>query len=259
MVSKSIKRGIAYDLSTVNDLDAISAGISWYYNWGASPHSSLPFSLSAVHGVDYIPMLWNENFHEASVLRFFKANPGIKYMLVLNEPTIGGQAYTEPERAAGLWPRFENIARQAGVSIVGPQLTWGTMPGYQAPADWMDAFIAAYAAANQGNAPQIDFLGFHWYDYGLAGQLDLLARFGKPFWVTEFANAHSQQDGAQIDSLEKQKAQMSEMVALCERREDVFRYAWFTGRVNPDPYFQRLFEGDGELSALGRHYISLPY
>ncbi|MBS0970860.1 MULTISPECIES: glycosyl hydrolase [Yersiniaceae] len=258
MVSKSQKRGIAYDLSSVNDLKAISAGISWYYNWGASPHSSLPFSLSAVHGVDYIPMLWNENFHEASVLRFFRENPGIKYMLVLNEPTIGLQAYTEPQRAAELWPRFENIARQVGVSIVGPQVTWGTMPDYQAPADWLDAFIAAYIT-NNGKPPQIDFLGFHWYDYGLEDQLNLLARFGKPFWVTEFANAHSRQDGAQIDSLEKQKAQMSEMVALCERREDVFRYAWFTGRVNPDPHFQRLFEGDGELSALGQYYISLPH
>lgn len=38
-------------------------------------------------------------------------------------------------------------------------------------------------------------------------------------------------DGAQIDPLAKQKTQMPSMVNTCEMRADVFRYAWFTGRV----------------------------
>src|SRR5262249_28681724 len=99
----------------------------------------------------------------------------------------------------------------------------------------------------------------HWYDYGLAQQLDRLTKYGKPFWVTEFANWHAQNDGAQIDTPEKQQTQMTEMVATCESRSDVFRYAWFTGRVSPDPHFSSLLGAPGQLTALGKLYLSLPY
>jgi hypothetical protein len=121
-----------------------------------------------------------------------------------------------------------------------------------------DAFYAAYRAVNSNRDPQIDYLAFHWYDYGLGAQLDRLTKYNKPFWVTEFANWHSQADGAQIDTLAKQEAQMTSMVATCESRADVFRYAWFTGRWNPDPHFDSLLGADGALTPLGTMYLSLP-
>lgn len=147
-----------------------------------------------------------------------------------------------------------------GVKIVGPQITWGTMPGYQDPVVWMDAFYAAYRAAHGGRDPQVDHLGFHWYDYGLKDQLDRLAKYGKPFWVTEMANWQVGDGAAAIDSVEKQMAQMTEMVALCEGRANVIRYAWFTGRggADLDDRFTTLHGADGLLTALGRHYLSLP-
>ncbi len=51
------------------------------------------------------------------------------------------------------------------------------------------------------------------------------------------------------------------MVSLCESWEDVFRYAWFYERGNfPESHFAYLFTlNDGELSTLGKFYISLPY
>ncbi|WP_217999784.1 glycosyl hydrolase, partial [Pseudomonas tremae] len=104
-----------------------------------------------------------------------------------------------------------------------------------------------------------DYLAFHWYDYGLLGMLDRLSKYGKPFWVTEFANWHALDDGAQIDTVEKQKQQMAEMVATLEQRTDVFRYAWFTGRMNPDPHFSSLLNNEGKLTELGQYYLSLPY
>lgn len=64
-----------------------------------------------------------------------------------------------------------------------------------------------YRSQNGGRDPRIDVLGFHWYDYGLEEQLERLEKYGKNFWVTELANWHKQSDGAQIDSLEKQKRQ----------------------------------------------------
>ncbi len=256
---KSAKRGIAYDLSAAVDLAALAAGVSWWYNWGTSPNSAAPSDYSARYGMDYYPMLWNGQFDAAAVEAFLKAHANVKYLLLLNEPNLLDQANLTPQQAAELWPRYETIAERTGVKLVGPSITWGTMPGYSDPAVWLDAFYAAYKAANAGRAPHIDYLAFHWYDYGLAGQLDRLAKYGKPFWVTEMANWHSQADGAQIDTLAKQKAQMSEMVALCESRADVFRYAWFSGRWNPDPHFTSLLGASGELTALGQHYLSLPF
>jgi len=133
------------------------------------------------------------------------------------------------------------------------------MPGYQDPVVWLDTFYAAYKDANEGRSPRIDYLAFHWYDYGLARQLDRLAKYGKPFWVTEVANWHGGADGAQINSSERQQRQMAEMVAVCESRADVLRYAWFTGRRKDDAHATSLLSEAGQLTALGELYLNLPY
>ena len=256
---KSAKRGIAYDVASAADLAALSPGVSWWYNWSPAPSTGVPQDYSTRYGVDFLPMLWNGNFDAASTESKLKANPAIKYLLVLNEPNLTDQANLTPAQAADLWPKYERVAANTGVKLVGPAMNWGTMSGYQDPVVWLDAFYAAYRTRNADRDPRIDYLAFHWYDYGLAGQLDRLKKYGKPFWVTEFSNWHSQQDGAQIDTLAKQKAQMADMVATLEARADVFRYAWFTGRWNNDAHFISLLGASGQLTELGRHYLSLPY
>ncbi len=257
-VSKSAKRGVAYDLASPVDLAALSPGVSWWYNWSPRPNSAVPADYATRYSTDFYPMLWNGNFNASDIVTYLNANPSIKYMLVLNEPNLVSQANLTPLQAAQLWPSYEAVAAQTGVKIVGPALTWGTMPNYQDPVKWLDAFYAAYQAANGNRNPQIDYLAFHWYDYGLKDQLDRLGNYGKSFWVTEFANWHSQNDGAQIVTLAAQEAQMTDMVATCESRIDVFRYAWFTGRWNPDPHFTSLLGAPGELTGLGQTYLSLP-
>jgi len=258
-LAASAKRGIAYDLASPADLKALSPGVTWWYNWGSAPNAKVPADYRTRYRMDYYPMLWNGDFDAARIVAFLKANPTIRYLLVLNEPNVGGQAYLTPQQAAALWPRYEAVAAQAKVKIVGPQITWGTMPNYADPVAWLDAFYAAYEAAHAGRAPRIDYLGFHWYDYGLAGQLDRLGKYKKPLWVTEFANWHSQQDGAQITTLAEQEKQMTAMVATLENRADVFRYAWFTGRISPDPHYSSLLGAPGHLTKLGQLYLSLPY
>ncbi|SDP26076.1 Glycosyl hydrolase catalytic core [Ralstonia sp. 25mfcol4.1] len=259
-VTKSAKRGIAYDLASKADVAALAPGVSWWYNWSPRPSASAPTDPRAAYGMDFVPMLWNDYaFDAATVETWLNAHPEVKYLLLMNEPNLTDQANLSPAAAAAVWPQFEAIAARTGVKLVGPAITWGTMPGYSDPVVWLDAFYNAYRAANGNRNPQIDYLAFHWYDYGLGGQLDRLAKYGKPFWVTEFANWHSNVDGAQVDTLEKQKTQMREMVATCEQRTDVFRYAWFTGRWNPDPHFTSLLGADGELTELGRYYVSLPF
>ena len=130
------------------------------------------------------------------------------------------------------------------------------MSGYPDPVVWLDAFYNAYKSANGGRIPQIDFLAFHWYDFGLSSQLDRLQKYGKQIWITEMANWNTQ-----INSYAKQEAQMRDMVNICETRTDVFRYAWFIGRGSgSDNKFTYLFTNTpGELTELGKVYISLPY
>ena len=256
--AKHPKRGIAYNLSSGADYAALAPGVSWWYNWSSSPSGGTPGDLLQRYGMNFVPMLWNGNFNDASIVQLLRDNPQIRHMLVLNEPNLTDQSNLTPTQAAAIWPRFEAIAKATGVQIVGPQLTWGTMPGFSDPVAWMDAFYIAYRAANGGRDPQIDALGFHWYDYGLNDQLNRLTRYGKPFWVTEFANWH-RGAGPHIDSFEKQIAQMTDMVGICESRPDVHRYAWFTGRggVDLNDKFTSLLAGDGELTTLGSHYLAL--
>ncbi len=258
--TKSAKRGLAYDLSSPADLSALAPGISWWYNWSPRPHDRVAsYDYASLYGVDFIPMVWNANMDDGQLKLYLLAHPNIRYLLVINEPNLVDQANMTPEAAARFWPRLEQISAQTNVKLVGPAMNWGTLSGYGDPVVWLDAFYAAYRAQNQNRDPQIDYLAFHWYDYGLSGMLDRLARYGKPFWVTEFANWHSVDDGVQIDSLEKQKQQMAEMVAICENRADVFRYAWFTGRMSDDPHFSSLLSNEGTLTELGRYYLSLPF
>ena len=252
--AKSAKRGIAYDLAAAADLQMLSKGVSWWYNWGSAPNPAVPATYLKQYHMDYYPMLWNFSFQASTVVAFLQANPTIRYLLVLNEPNVGGQAYVTPQQAAQLWPQYEAVAKQARVKIVGPQITWGTMPGYTDPVAWLDAFYAAYEAAHHGRPPRIDYLGFHWYDYGLDAQLDRLDKYNKPIWVTEFANWDSQ-----ITTLAGQEAQMTAMVATCEQRSDVFRYAWFTGRWSPDPHYTSLLGANGQRTALGDLYVALPH
>jgi hypothetical protein len=256
--TKSSKRGVAYDFASATDLAAVSAGVSWWYNWASTPNAAVPTDWVSRHGMDYFPMLWNGDFDANAVEAFIRVHPEVQYLLVLNEPNLTSQSNTTPQAAAQLWPQYEAVAAATGVKIVGPAITWGTMPNYQDPVAWLDAFIAAYQSANGGRSPQIDYLAFHWYDYGLSTQLDRLTKYGKQIWVTELANWHSANDGAQIDTLAKQEAQMTAMVSTCETRADVFRYAWFSGRVNPDPHFSSLLADAGALTGLGQLYLSLP-
>ena len=256
---KSAKRGVAYDLGSAADLQALSSGVSWWYNWGSRPNASLPANAATQAGMDYIPMLWNASYDAATVEAYIKAN-NVKYLLVLNEPNLVDQADMTPAQAAAAWPGYEAVAAATGAKIVGPAITWGTMAGYGDPITWMDAFILAYKQANGNRMPQIDYLAFHWYDYGLDAQLTRLQKYGKPFWVTEMANWHTGDGSAAIDSSIKQQGQMTDMVKTCENRSDVFRYAWFTGRMNNgDPHFTSLFAANsGELTDLGKLYLTLP-
>jgi hypothetical protein len=245
-------------------MNAISNGVSWWYNWSYTPNSKVPANYKQTYNMDYIPMLWGGNTSNNDMLvieNFIIKHAEVQYILAMNEPNLTDQANRTPSQAANDWLNYEKVvsdlsAKGRTVYLVGPAMTWGTMQNYSDPVVWLDAFYSAYKSANDGRDPRIDFLAFHWYDYGLNAQLDRLTKYGKKIWVTEMANWNSQ-----INSYAKQEAQMTEMVNICESRSDVFRYAWFYGRGSfPDTKFTYLFtQNDGELSELGKLYVSLPF
>lgn len=258
---KSAKRGLAYNMTYSSDFDSVNTGVSWWYNWGLSTNA--PQNYYSDYNMEFIPMLWggNSSADFIAVKNFILAHDEIKYMLVLNEPNLTDQANQTPKTAAENWVKYEQVIAALAdegrtVALVGPAMTWGTMSGYSDPVVWLDAFYSAYADANEGAEPKIDYLAFHWYDFGLEAQLDRLTKYGKKIWITEMANWNPV-----INSYAKQAEQMKQMVSVCENRDDVFRYAWFIGRGSyPDNRFTYLFEQEpGELTELGKLYISLPY
>ena len=261
-ITKSSKRGIAYNLTNAADLDTLKSGVSWWYNWYLSTNA--PADYYSKYQMEFIPMLWGGNTSSTVmtlVENFILNHPEVKYLLVMNEPNLTDQANRTPGQAAADWLKYEKVisdlaAKNRTVYLVGPAMNWGTMTGYSDPVVWLDDFYTAYESQNDGKGPKIDYLAFHWYDYGLAAQLDRLKKYGKKIWITEMANWNSQ-----IDSYSKQAEQMTEMVKICEDRDDVFRYAWFIGRGNgTDTKHTYLFDSDpGQLNYLGQLYISLPY
>ena len=260
-IDKSRKRGLAYDLRDAADLDTLKGGVSWWYNWYFT--TSAPAGYNETYQMEFVPMLWGRNSSQdaAQVLNFILAHPEVEYLLVLNEPNLTDQANLSPSQAASEWSMYEQIAYELSlqgrtVSLVGPAMNWGTMTGYADPVVWLDDFYAAYRSANGGQDPRIDYLAFHWYDYGLEAQLDRLRKYGKDIWITEMANWNPN-----ITTYQQQAEQMQLMVALCENRHDVFRYAWFIGRGSlPDSKHTYLFgPGAGELNDLGRFYLTLPF
>ena len=178
----------------------------------------------------------------------------------MNEPNLIDQANRTPSQAAFDWLYYEqaisDLSEQGrNIALVGPAMNWGTMNDYWDPVVWLDDFYQSFRSI-VGRDPKIDYLAFHWYDYGLEEQLNRLQKYGKQIWVTEMANWNPQ-----IDSYQQQIDQMWEMVTICENRADVFRYAWFYGRGDlPDEHFSYIFnQSFGELSPLGNTYIDLPY
>lgn len=258
-IAKSPKRGLAYDLINPADLDTLKGGVSWWYNWHFT--TDTPEDYYRYYQMEFIPMLWggNKSSDYEQVKDFILDHAEIEYLLVLNEPNLKEQANQNPAKAASEWVKYEQVIndlaeKQRTVYLVGPAMNWGTMPGFEDPVVWLDIFYEAYRANNNGRDPKIDYLAFYWYDYGLEAQLDRLKKYGKQIWITEMANWNPN-----INSYQKMAGQMQQMVSVCERRDDVFRYAWFIGRGFEEKFTNLFNPAPGELNELGKLYISLLY
>jgi len=168
-------------------------------------------------------------------------------------------ANLSPQQAAPMWPQYRAISAQTGVKIVGPAITWAPFRATRILySGSMLLLYSAYRAANSNHDPQIDYLAFHWYDYGLDDQLDRLA-VQKSFWVTGIRELHSQNDGAQITTPRRARE------ANDENGGNTANPAWTffatPGSLDAGALIlttTSLLGAPGELTPLGTTYLSLP-
>lgn len=253
--TKSSKRGLGYGYHSAQDMQALSRGMSWWYNWSPTPEAGAA-SVYQSAGVAFVPMVWGGTPNADQLAASIPA--GAQYLLGFNEPNFRSQANMTPSRAAQLWPILEDVARRKGLKLVAPAVNYcgdcvseGGVT-FSDPVTYLDAFFAACPSC------QVDYIAVHWYacDLGaLQWYIGLFKKYNKPIWLTEFACGDRPHD--QI-TLALQKEYMTAAVNYLENEPAVFRYAWFSGRNNEIPNIN-LLGNSGQLTELGQLYVSLPF
>lgn len=247
--SLSSKRGLAYGYDSDSDLNALSRGIGWWYNWAATPDGTLSKGFTA--GIEFVPMIWGGTFDTTTLAKQVPA--GAKYLLTFNEPNFGSQSNLTPSQAAALWPQIQAFASARGMKIVSPAVNYCGSPCNDTdPFDWLSKFFAACTGC------EVDFVAMHWYACTKSALTSTLAKyeqqFGKPLWVTEFSCLDTSSDVTDAYEL----SYMKDAVAVLEADPMVFRYAWFTGRSTGSPPISVLGADGGGLTPLGQQYVTLP-
>lgn len=253
--SQSPKRGIAYGKNSTADLLALKPGISWWYNWGSLPENDTNANYASI-GVEYVPMAWNA-VSDADVQAFInRIKPGAKYLLAFNEPNFKDGARYTPQEAVNAWANIEKIAAAKNLEIVSASPAYNgpdNYGGYTSPIDWHDQFFLLCPNC------KVDYIAFHTYDSSsgaVIGVTGLLKKYNRPVWVTEFANRV-------IQTADQKTTFMKEILTSFENDPDIYRYSWFTGRV--DPTWTDMLEGQllapesGVLKPIGTAYINVPY
>lgn len=266
---KSYKRGVGEsNFNHVEEIEALSPGVTWTYNWGTNPARYVAHLLRPGGDMEYVPMVWNGNFSETAIRDSLEKYPGTKYLLGFNEPNFKSQANMTPTQAAELWPVLEGIAADYNLKLVSPALNFPDGPinddhTYQ-PKEWLDGFIAAYKQLNDGREPQIDFIALHSYmnsPVALKGYIkDFADTYHKKIWLTEFCSWEGN-----VDSI----AQLNAMVQKVQNLEQdtmVYRYAWFKAKgTASNPFYRLLINQNvythqpawGTLSGLGKVYVNM--
>lgn len=253
--AQSPKRGIAYGGHSKADLLALKPGMSWWYNWSPEPETALNADYESL-GVEFVPMAWGK-INDSDVQTFInKIKPGAKYLLTFNEPNFNDGARLTPQEAVNAWANIEKIAAAKNLEIISASPAYNGPSNYGGISDpivWHTQFFQLCPNC------KVDYIAFHTYDAtagSVIGVTSLLKKFNKPLWITEFANRV-------IQSAADKTAFMKDIVTNFENDPDIYRYSWFSGRVNPT--WTDMLEGQllsstsGVLRPIGTEYINVPY
>lgn len=259
--TKSPKRGLAYDYQSAADLQALAPGTSWWYNYTSVPNAGVAGAHGGL-GVEYVPIQWGARLNNGPVTAdALAANipAGTQYLLGFNEPNFRSQSNLTPTQAAAIWPVLQEVARRKNLKLVSPALNYcgdcvqENGVTYYSPTQYLDAFFAACPNC------QVDYIALHTYvceEQYLRQKVAELKKYNKPIWLTEFA-CGDMADATKI-TLAVQQKYMLDAVNYLENEPAIFRYSWFSGRNNEIPNINVL-GADGQLTALGQQYVSLPF
>jgi hypothetical protein len=250
--TKSPKRGVAGDMLDNNDCSNVSNYLTWFYNWSNIPNAGV--INTSQNYLEYCPMLWNGSWNIANINTYLSAHPEVKYLLTFNEPNLATQSNMTPAQAAALWPQVEAIASTYNLKIVSPAMTFcpsGCVTGYSGQGTvWLDSFFVKCPGC------QVDYIGLHIYDtwlYGFEGNANLYKKYGKPIWITEFAEQAL--NGA---SVAQHADLMVDAIDYMETDPMIFRYAWFIARSSPTTNTQDILgQTTGTYTNLGLIYTHM--
>ena len=247
------KRGVAYGYHSQADMQALSKGVSWWYNWAFVPDEGVRDVFGSI-GLEYVPMVWGGNVDTAQVQQ--RLLPGATTLLGFNEPNFHEQANMSAADAAARWPQVQAVADAKGLRLVSPAVNFcGGGCHDTDPFAYLDDFFASCKDC------RVDAIGVHLY-VGCKGEngnhaqwminhlKTFEARFSQPIWLTEFACNDAK-------NADEQREFLVDAVAYLESDPRIERYAWFAGRANNVAHVD-LLGADGQLTALGQAYVDAP-
>jgi len=206
------KKGLSYNTAALTDAFA-GTGMSWAYNWAASPAGSI------VSGATYVPMLWGLNAVGAwGAAAAAAISSGSTAALSFNEPDLSTQSNIDPATAAKNHIQYMN---PLNVEVGSPAITNGAGTSPLMGIDWLNSFFESCA----GNC-KVDFVAFHWYsdasqtDYFKQHVTDVIgnatAAGVSKVWLTEFGTT-----GGDTASF------LQEVLPFLESTPEVEKYAFF--------------------------------
>ena len=252
--SRVCKRGVAYGHHSVADMAALSAGISWWYNWDFRPDSTLSGADYLAYGVNYVPMIWGAGSDRVAARTSIPDDATA--LLGFNEPNFGEQANLSAAEAAALWPELEAIAAARNLQLVSPAVNFcGGNCQDTDPFAYLDDFFGACSGC------RVDAVAIHIYvgcsptgnnkaEWLINHVETYKSRFSQPLWLTEFACDDAANEDQQLAFLE-------DAVAYLEGEPRIERYAWFAGRADNMRNVD-LLGADGQLTPLGEAYVNSP-
>ena len=256
---QSRKRGIGVNTLSDTDFRALAPGVSWYYNWGATPLAK-PADVT----MDFLPMAWNgSSGFQTSISSYLAAGNRPWRVLALNEPNLKGQAFMTPSNSAVTFAQVKAICDPYSIPVIAPHMAIGSavsdsitavdpFGGTNYTYTYQEPFLNAFLYFCGSSRPA----GMGTHSYGGYGEITwILGTMHTDYptqsvWLTEFCHWGDTSDAAVL-------ATLIPSVDFCERTPWLEGYAWFMSRINGDPY-NSLLAGSGILTAAGQAYVQMP-
>jgi len=251
---KAIYRGVATNAwaGGCNDITALSR-MSWYYNWGHQPTSTVVNCDLGSRYLEFVPMLWGAASVTADLVS--RLPSGFSTLLGFNEPNFVEQSNIYPAEAAQLWKNITSQLQEAGIlndiALGSPSASpGGDLPGYSNPNTWLEDFFGNCSGC------KVDFICLHVYDCngnyyndaGLNYWVSEASEFKLPIWLTEFDCPSS--------NVTDELTWMHSVLPSLDSNPNVTRYAWFTARPTNVGTAPTLLYPNSSLTQVGSYYNS---